>query len=92
MSEAKRTKSQKADNQSAKQMIDALAKISEAVTSDLYLDDILKLIVSVTAEVMGSKICSLLLLDQSTKELEVKATQSISEAYNKRETSSLVKA
>jgi len=84
MSEAKRTKSQKADNQSAKQMIDALAKISEAVTSDLYLDDILKLIVSVTAEVMGSKICSLLLLDQSTKELEVKATQSISEAYNKK--------
>jgi len=68
----------------AKQIIRALAKISEAITSDLYLEDILKLIVTVTAEVMGSKICSLMLLDKSTKELAVKATQSVSEYYNKK--------
>ena len=67
-----------------KEIIGALAKISEAVTSDLYLEDILKLIVTVTAEVMGSKICSIMLLDKSGKELEVKATQSVSEAYNKK--------
>jgi len=68
----------------AKQIIRALVKISEAITSDLYLEDILKLIVTVTAEVMRSKICSLMLLDKSTKELVVKATQSVSEYYNKK--------
>ena len=67
-----------------KQVIGALTKISQAITSDLYLEDILKLIVSVTAEVMGSKICSLLLINKTGKELEVKATQSVSEAYNKK--------
>lgn len=68
----------------SKQCIRALSKISEAITSDLYLEDILKLIVSVTAEVMRSKICSLMLLDKSNKELVVKATQSVSEEYNKK--------
>lgn len=68
----------------SKQIIDALAKISDAVTSDLYLEEILKLIVTVTAEAMNSKICSLMLLDKSTQELAVKATQSVSEFYNKK--------
>lgn len=67
-----------------KTLIDALSKISEAITSDLYLDDILKLIVTVIAEAMDSKICSLLLLDPKKNELEVKATQSISDKYNKK--------
>lgn len=67
-----------------KQIVSALATISEAIISDLYLEDILKLIVNVTAEAMGSKICSLMLLDKAKKELSVKATQSISEAYNKK--------
>jgi len=42
------------------------------------------LVVTVTAEVMGSKICSLMLLNKSGKELEIKATQSVSENYNKK--------
>ncbi|NLC70256.1 MAG: GAF and ANTAR domain-containing protein, partial [Desulfuromonadaceae bacterium] len=58
-----------------------LSRISEAITSDLYLDDILKFIVTVTAELFQSKICSLMLLDDSSRELVVKATQSISEDY-----------
>ena len=68
----------------SKQIIDALTKISDAVTSDLYLEEILKLIVTVTAEAMNSKICSLMLLDRSKNELVVKATQSVSEFYNKK--------
>jgi len=67
--------------ENTKDIIEALSKISEAVTSDLYLEDILKLIVTVTAEVMGSKICSLMLLDSKKKELTIKATQSISKEY-----------
>lgn len=76
----KRKKTEGSNNK----IIQALGKISEAITSDLYLDDILKLIVAVTAEVMGSNISSLQLLDRNTNELVVKATQSVSEAYNKK--------
>jgi two-component system, response regulator PdtaR len=69
---------------SGSKIIQALGKISEAITSDLYLEDILKVIVAVAAEVMGSNISSLQLLDKNNNELAVKATQSISEAYNKK--------
>jgi len=66
------------------EQIKALSKISKAIASDLYLEDILRLIVSVTAEVMGSNICSLMLVDEKTKELVIRATQSMSEEYNKK--------
>ena len=63
---------------------EALSKVSRSITSNLYLEDILKLIVTVTAEIMNSKICSLSLLDEKTNTLVLKATQSMSEAYNKK--------
>jgi two-component system, response regulator PdtaR len=63
--------------------IGALLTISRAITSEKYLEDILRLIVTVTAEVMGSKICSLMLIGDDGK-LHVKATQSISKEYNKK--------
>ncbi|MDO8603322.1 MAG: GAF and ANTAR domain-containing protein [Candidatus Omnitrophota bacterium] len=61
--------------------IEAISKISRAISSDLYLEDILKLIVTVTAEVMNSRICSLMLLDDKKQHLDIRATQSISEEY-----------
>lgn len=64
--------------------IEALRRVSEAITSELYLDEILKIIVSVTAKLLKSKICSLMLLDENKKELVVRATQSVSEEYNKK--------
>jgi signal transduction protein with GAF and PtsI domain len=66
------------------EQIKALSKISKAITSDLYLEDILRLIVTVTAEVLGSNICSLMLIDEKTNELVIRASQSISEEYNKK--------
>jgi len=66
------------------EQIKALSKISKAIASDLYLDDILRLIVTVTAQVMSSNICSLMLIDEKTNELVIRATQSISEEYNKK--------
>ena len=66
------------------EQIKALSKISEAIASDLYLEDILRLIVAVTAEVMGSNICSLMLIDEKKNELLIRATQSVSEEYNKK--------
>lgn len=64
--------------------IEALSKISNAITSELYIEDILRLIVLVTARMMNSKICSLMLLDEKTRELSIRATQSMSEEYNKK--------
>src|SRR5436309_6842206 len=59
-------------------------KISGSIVSGRYLKEILQLIVTMTAEVMGSKICSILLLDERKQELAVVATQSISEDYVKK--------
>lgn len=58
--------------------------MANLITSGMYLEELLRLIVQVTAEIMNSKISSLMLLDPQNKELVVKATQSISEAYNKK--------
>lgn len=64
--------------------IEALAKVANLITSGLYLEELLRLIVHITAEMMNSKISSLMLLDPDKKELVVRATQSISEEYNKK--------
>lgn len=65
--------------------IKGLMDISRAITSDLYLEDILKLIVMVTAKVTGFAICSLWLLDEtdSPPQIRLKATQAISPEYVK---------
>jgi signal transduction protein with GAF and PtsI domain len=68
---------------SYKAYIDTLSKISSAITSDLYLEDVLKLIVTLTANVMKAKICALWLLDDMKKELRIRATQILSEEYLK---------
>lgn len=64
--------------------IEALSKVANLITSGLYLEELLRLVVQVTAEIMNSKISSLMLLDPDKKELVVRATQSISESYNKK--------
>ncbi|HEX9742463.1 MAG TPA: GAF and ANTAR domain-containing protein [Nitrospiraceae bacterium] len=61
--------------------IDTLSQVSETVTSNRLIDDILQLIVTMTAQMMNSKICSIMLLDQPTGELRIVATQSLSEQY-----------
>lgn len=66
--------------------IDTLNKISKAITSDLYLEDVLKFIVTLTANVMQAKICALWLLDEKNQTLKIKATQSMSNEYLKERT------
>ncbi|MEW6040018.1 MAG: GAF and ANTAR domain-containing protein [Elusimicrobiota bacterium] len=65
-----------------KALIKALLEISKAITSELYLKDILKLIVTVTAKVMNSEICSLMLIDEKKGVLRIEATQSMVDEYN----------
>ena len=63
----------------------ALMDISRAITSDLYLEDILKLIVMVTAKVIGVDICSLWLVegDEEPYKIRLKATQALDPDYVK---------
>jgi len=65
--------------------IKALMDISRAINSDQYLEDILKLIVMVTARVTGVEICSLWLIDENakSKKIRLKATQAIDHDYVK---------
>jgi len=65
--------------------IKALTDISRAITSDLYIEDLLKLIVMVTARVTGVEICSLWLVnpEEAPPRIRLKATQSISPEYIK---------
>ncbi len=65
--------------------IRALMDISQAITSDFYLEDILKLIVMVTAKVTGVEICSLWLIDENEtpRKIRLKATQSLDPEYVK---------
>ncbi len=65
--------------------IQALSDISHAITSDLYLEDLLKLIVMVTAKVTGVDICSLWLIDETVvpPKIRLKATQAIAPEYVK---------
>ena len=63
----------------------ALMEISQAITSDRYLEDILKLIVMVTAKVTGVDVCSLWLIEETQKEkiIRLKTTQAIEHEYVK---------
>ena len=72
----------KAKTSYAKQ-IEALKEISTAISSDRYIDDVLKLTVTVTANVMDSKVCSLWLIDEKGDCLRVRATQTMNKEYLK---------
>lgn len=69
--------------QSYDNYIKALMEISQAVTSDLFLEDVFKLIVMVVAKVTGVDICSLWLVDENSTppKIRLKATQAIEPEY-----------
>jgi signal transduction protein with GAF and PtsI domain len=64
--------------------IETLSQVSKTIASNLYLKEILQLIVAMTAEMMNSTICSIMLLDEEKQELEIVATQSLSEEYRQK--------
>lgn len=67
----------------AKQL-ETIAHLSRSIASNSYLQEILHLVVTMTAQMMNSKICSLMLLDEKKQELRIAATQSLSEKYLKK--------
>ena len=64
-----------------KRQLEVLYQISRALVGKQDLDAILQQVVSMTAELVGSKICSLMLINKKKDELVIKATQSLSTAY-----------
>ncbi len=62
--------------------LETLSNVSRTITSHHFLDEMLQLIVAMMAETMHSPLCSIMLLDDEGKELEIKATQSLSQAYS----------
>ncbi|MHB0912373.1 MAG: GAF domain-containing protein [Armatimonadota bacterium] len=61
-----------------------LSEVSRSITSGMYLDEILNLIVAMTAESMKFKIVTVMLLDEEKQELVIMATQSTSREYIKK--------
>ena len=64
-------KKKKESYQGYLKQIEALSKVANLITSGLYLEELLRLIVHVTAEVMNSKISSLMLIDQDSREYRI---------------------
>ncbi|MDK9709080.1 MAG: GAF and ANTAR domain-containing protein [Desulforhopalus sp.] len=76
---------EKSNQQTYDHYIKALMDIGQAITSDLFLEDLFKLIVMVTAKVTGVEICSLWLIDDNENPplVRLKATQSLDPVYMK---------
>ena len=64
--------------------LETLSQVSETVASNRLIKDVLQLLVTMTAQIMNSKICSIMLLDEASGELRVEATQSLSEQYRRK--------
>jgi signal transduction protein with GAF and PtsI domain len=61
--------------------VETLSQVSEAVTSNRLIEDMLQLLVTMVAPMINSKICSIMLLEPQAGELLIVATQSLSEQY-----------
>ncbi len=61
--------------------IKTLTEISRTIVSGRYLNEVLSLVATMTAEMTGSKICSIMIYDEKLQELRIIATQSLSKAY-----------
>lgn len=66
------------------QQFDSLVKISNNIISEKYIDEILDLIVVVISELLNTKICSIMLVDNKGEYLQMKATKSLSDRYKKK--------
>jgi signal transduction protein with GAF and PtsI domain len=63
------------------QTIQTLSAVSHTVASDRLPEEALQMVVAMTAQLMSSKICSIMLLDEKGEELKIAATQSLSDTY-----------
>ncbi|MEM7114346.1 MAG: GAF domain-containing protein [Chloroflexota bacterium] len=62
----------------------AVAQVSEAITSPQYLDDILRVVMELATKTMQATVCSIFLLDESGTQLEMRAAQNTTSPYRPR--------
>ena len=63
--------------------IEAISKVANLITSGMYLEELLRLVVQVTAEIMNSKVSSLMLFDPNKNALVISATKILSFYFEK---------
>lgn len=73
----------KATFQSGKpaQKLGALSEVSKTITNSPYLEEILQLLVNLTAQQFNYRVCTVRLLDESRQELVLRATQAPAKSY-----------
>jgi len=64
--------------------LSTLAEASKTITSPLYLEEILRLIVEMAARMLDARLCSLMLLDEATGDLVLTASHRAGERYHDR--------
>ena len=76
---------------SSGRQLEGIAEISKAIMERNFVEDILSLIVSITARATNSTICSILLLDKVKQELVLRACKSERGSYSQRDNTPLGK-
>ncbi|HEY3783242.1 MAG TPA: GAF domain-containing protein [Fimbriimonadaceae bacterium] len=62
----------------------ALSEVSKTISASPYLEEILQLLVNLTAQQFNYRICTVRLLDESQNELVLRATQAPARAYERK--------
>jgi signal transduction histidine kinase len=62
-------------------LFEALANVSRIINSTLNLDDALQVVTAETCILMGAKMCSLMMLDESRDHLDLRASYGAGEVY-----------
>jgi len=62
----------------------ALSEVSKTISQSPYLEEILQLLVNLTAQQFNYKVCTVRLLDESRGELVLRATQAPAKAYHRK--------
>jgi GAF domain-containing protein len=68
-------------SQDAARKVETLAAVGHTISTEKYLDRILQVIAEMVAETFGSPLCSIMIVDDSTQELLIKAALCSSPEY-----------
>jgi len=63
----------------------ALAQVSEAITSPQYLDDMLHVVTGMAAQTLGAAVCSIFLLNETGTHLELRSARRTTSPYRHRQ-------
>jgi signal transduction protein with GAF and PtsI domain len=66
------------------QQIESLLRVSETVSSNKYIEEMLNLIVKLCADMINASVCSIMLVDETKQELVIKAARCSNEEYLKK--------